>query len=43
MNKQYRILSIDAWAGCGEGSWDWNAWYDVGVFDGNIGNVINEE
>lgn len=25
-----RILSIDAWAGCEPGLWEWNNWYHVG-------------
>ena len=28
----YRILSIDAWADCEPGSWQWNNWFHVGDF-----------
>lgn len=34
--KEFKILSIDAWASGEETSWEWNAWYNVGNFDGNI-------
>ena len=35
-NKTYTILSIDAWAGCEKGSWEWNSWHNVGEFDGSL-------
>lgn len=34
--KTYRILSIDAWAGQEEGTWDWNSWHKVGEYTGNL-------
>lgn len=36
MSKEYKILSIDAWAGMEEGLWEWNAWYNAGIFTGDI-------
>lgn len=48
-NKNYNLLSIDAWAGS-EGDWEWNNWFKVGIvnidINGNdesiIKHLINE-
>lgn len=33
MDKQYKILSIDAWADSEPFSWTWNNWHTVGHLD----------
>ena len=40
-NKNYNLLSIDAWAGQSEGEWEWNNWFKVGIVDIDI-NSSNE-
>ena len=34
--KNYDVLSIDAWAGSDEGSWDWNNWHRIGQIEIDI-------
>jgi hypothetical protein len=34
--KNYDVLSIDAWAGDEESSWDWNSWHKVGSIEIDI-------
>lgn len=31
-NKEYRVLSIDAWSGMESGLWEWNNWYNVDTY-----------
>lgn len=38
-----RILSIDAWAGEGRGQWDWNNWFDVGIFPEELIDSSNRQ
>lgn len=40
--KQYRVLSIDAWGNELDG-WDWNNWYEVYTFEGDIDDEIQIE
>lgn len=37
MTQEYIVLSIDAWGNNEEG-YDWNAWYRVGHYNGDIDN-----
>jgi len=30
---KHQVLQIDAWAGCDEGSWEWNNWYKIAKTD----------
>ena len=41
--KKYKVLSIEAWAGMEEGSWEWNNWFNVGeleLTDSELNNPI---
>ncbi len=43
--KKYKVLSIDAWAGMEEGTWEWNAWHNVGeleLTDSELDNPIEK-
>jgi hypothetical protein len=33
---QYKVLSIDAWAGDEPNTWDWNNWYTIGYVEVDI-------
>lgn len=38
-----RILSIDAWAGDEEGTWDWNNWHTVGQAGKEVLDLTNDK
>jgi hypothetical protein len=43
--RKYKVLGIDAWAGMEEGSWEWNAWFNVGeleLTDSELNNPIEK-
>jgi hypothetical protein len=43
--KKYKVLSIDALAGMEEGTWEWNAWHNVGeleLTDSELDNPIEK-
>jgi hypothetical protein len=31
--KTFKVLSIDAWAGMEDGSWEWNNWHNFGEYN----------
>jgi hypothetical protein len=41
--KEFRVLSIEAWAGLEQGSWEWNNWYNVDTYLESENGELNEE